>query len=607
MMRRAMLTLMAWVVIVALVGSVAPVQAQDAPAAVLAALDALSAQVGTTLTLQNLASWQWAQENFPDTSLGCPQEGFTYPDTMTNGFVVTFVYNGVFYDYRVTANLQTVFQCTPTSGAPGGTPINGALPTPTPQGTPLVPAPIPTITPQPIVAAPVTGTVVCPGGLPTRLATGIQARSVATGSINIRNPADLNDPNAVVGLLLPGSTFNVIGGPQCANGRTWWQITYHSAGGTITGWAIEGDNIEYWLEPLGEVTVPAPVPTVAGTPITPFNAAQLSVLNSGTALSTTQTVLLPAPAPDALLVDAAGIVHVIDGATIVELGGFVNHGLRVQHIATGPKTDTIARVATIEVDPNAASGSVLYVYELTKTGPLMISITERYGFQLPHVPNDLVFSPDGRLLAASAGDILDAGAGPVPPNLVWLWDAETGQQLSTLQLTGSAADMAFSPDGQYLAITEPWTGVHLWSLNTMQELALLPSVANWQGKPSLAFHPNGSLLAVGTEDGQVILYDLTNPAAPQTRSVLQAFAVGSGAAVDFVTFNSTGTLLATGGMFVGDVTRNAGVILWDPTTGGRLATYATPLMNPLTGLAFRDNDQSLIMVGGTGWWTWGVQ
>ncbi len=228
------------------IGLVPAVYAQQQPPPVVQdALAALSTQLGTTLTISDLTSWTWEQRNFPDTSLGCPRQGTTYAPIATSGYIVTLVYNGVQYDYRVSANRQVVFLCTPSGGAPGGTPVPGAQVTLIPVPTAIPPA-APTV--APIQS---TGSIVCPGSLPTRLAVGMKAKSIATGSINIRSATTLSDPKSVIGLLLPGGQFDVVGGPQCADNRTWWRISYNSNVGNTTGWIIEGDNVEYWMEPIG--------------------------------------------------------------------------------------------------------------------------------------------------------------------------------------------------------------------------------------------------------------------------------------------------------------------------------------------------------------------
>jgi len=45
----------------------------------------------------------------------------------------------------------------------------------------------------------------------------------------------------------PGMTFEVIGGPLCADGYIWWHI---QVGGDLIGWSAEGTNANYFIETL---------------------------------------------------------------------------------------------------------------------------------------------------------------------------------------------------------------------------------------------------------------------------------------------------------------------------------------------------------------------
>ncbi len=125
--------------------------------------------------------------------------------------------------------------------------------------------------------------------------------------------------------------------------------------------------------------------------------------------------------------------------------------------------------------------------------------------QLPFQPNYLTFSPDGQVLAVSSGDLTGTTSAP---NLVFLWDTTTGTQLTPITLDGPAADLAFSHDGNLLAISVPNSGVRLWSRPSGAERARLPGASGSQGTPSMAFSPDGSLLVVGTDDGQIVMWDV---------------------------------------------------------------------------------------------------
>lgn len=581
MLRRAAMTA---ILLLALgVGLTPPALAQEnVPQAVTVALSALSTEVGTTIRLSDLASWQWAQKNFPDRSLGCPQPGFSYPQFLTNGYSVELIYNGVLYDYRMTANFETVFRCTPTSGAPGGTPIDVQAPTPT--AVPLAPAP--TVTPAPATPLPITDVPACPGGLPVRLAAGMQGTSIASGSINVRNAPDLDDANAVIGLLLPGSSFEVLSGPQCADNRTWWQIRTQTAAGLVMGWVIEGDNLEYWL---------APTMVVAGqAPITVSNAAQLRMVASGAIVQGVRAArLVPPQSDDILLIDASNGLSLYGGSAVTRAAAALGHADQpALAIAVGPRAGASFLAATVERNPAQDGTALFYLWEIAmpQAPGVAATVRERLGVPLPATPNAIAFSPDGRLIAVSSGDLVPVPEGTLPaPQIVWLWDALSGAQITPALVSGPAADLAFSADGTLLAICVPANGVHVWDVAGAAERVVIPARCGSAGTPSLAFSPDGWRLAIGTVEGRVIVWDVA-------QGLAQRDLVVGPDAVEHVVFSADGSLLAVG----------AAVSVWDVASGQRLVDLSAAVGGEISGLAFRYDGTQLIAIGMQGWWAWGA-
>jgi len=75
--------------------------AQDAPPAKIdLALTDLSAEVGETVTLDDLDSYQWSTESFNDASMGCPEVGQNYAQVVTPGYQFLLTYKGQTYDFR---------------------------------------------------------------------------------------------------------------------------------------------------------------------------------------------------------------------------------------------------------------------------------------------------------------------------------------------------------------------------------------------------------------------------------------------------------------------------------------------------------------------------
>jgi WD40 repeat protein len=75
---------------------------------------------------------------------------------------------------------------------------------------------------------------------------------------------------------------------------------------------------------------------------------------------------------------------------------------------------------------------------------------------------DVVFSPDGRMLAFSSFD-----------GTVRLWHLATGTELATINHKPEATGLAFSPDGTLLASGGTDGAILLWEVETLAERAVL--------------------------------------------------------------------------------------------------------------------------------------
>ncbi|MBN1679387.1 MAG: hypothetical protein JW966_03795 [Anaerolineae bacterium] len=569
--------------VLVMLGTAGGALAQDIPDVVQLAINDLSARLGVQVSVSDLSSWQWSQRtDFPDTSLDCPQPGQTYAQVISRGFVVSLVYNGVLYDYRVTNDKQSVFLCTPGAGVPGD------------QGE--APAPAATLTPAPAPAA--VSAPACAGNMPVRLAVGMQGRAITTGSINIRDVPGLSDTNTVAGLLLPGAEFTVIGGPQCATDQTWWQISYNSSVGVTTGWVMEGDAAEndYWLEPVGGVqTVQQPVGPVGGAPISSLNAAQLQPAMRQPLAQPIQRAAFVGRQPTDVLVSTAldGSLAYYDGTSYTPKTTPMGHpGAFVYLLDAAVPAASPPLYAMVE---QGSSGAVVWVWESTADDPS--TIREKFGFQLGSSANALALSADGKYLAVGMGTLF--AVDPTTPNEVVLWDVELGLQFAVLTHSMPVLEVAFSPDGRLLAVAEDANTVRVWDIATQTEIATLEGGTSILAGENLAFSPDGTLLASAGNDGAVYVWDIT---VPVLRFMLQ---VTDQSPVRFVAFSPDGSTLAVSGVDPLDREISAGISLWSTALGTQLVAFPD-FTETMTGLTFSRDGTQLIALSDQSWWVWTV-
>lgn len=203
---------------------------------------------------------------------------------------------------------------------------------------------------------------------------------------------------------------------------------------------------------------------------------------------------------------------------------------------------------------------------------------------------DLAFSPDGRTMAAAAGDHAEPGAATVA-----VWDVADPDRPAPLGHlpgpTGLGGSLAFRRDGHVLG-TAGEDGLRLWDLTDPTAPAPLGRVAlrrtgDVLSTPALAFHPDGDTAAVIDTVGVVVLVDVSDPAAPVLAGRLPGDVV-----VNAVAFDPVRGRLATA---EGELVR-----LWDVAD----PAVPVPLGEPLegqdgwAGLEFGPDGNTLVSLDG---------
>lgn len=202
----------------------------------------------------------------------------------------------------------------------------------------------------------------------------------------------------------------------------------------------------------------------------------------------------------------------------------------------------------------------------------------------PHLENvnSLAFSRDGKNLAADSHGIVDAWvltAGRIKRE-TWLWDVTRGVR-SRILPTGVSFDLAFSPEGKPLTDRDLWT----WDMPIGQSQYGFTSPMT---ALVVALHPDGKFFAASFGDyekwksGRVELREI---ATGRKKQVFQ----GHEGLVLSLAFSPDGKLLASGG-------DDQKVILWDVASGKALH-HIDSLGDDVRAIAFSPDGKTLAAAG----------
>jgi WD40 repeat protein len=171
----------------------------------------------------------------------------------------------------------------------------------------------------------------------------------------------------------------------------------------------------------------------------------------------------------------------------------------------------------------------------------------------------VAFSPDGETLASSGVDDDDQDFGGDVRGTVYgtiiLWKISEEERREIMiggAHSGEVNTIVFSPDGKYLAAGSDDRAVRLWNTSNGSCTAVFRGHSDWV--TSVCFSPNGNILASGSGDGSVRLWNVEER---NGKSCVLARLGQHQSCVSSVTFSPYGRTLASGGL---DET----VRLWNP-------------------------------------------
>jgi tetratricopeptide (TPR) repeat protein len=189
----------------------------------------------------------------------------------------------------------------------------------------------------------------------------------------------------------------------------------------------------------------------------------------------------------------------------------------------------------------------------------------------------LAFSPDGSLLAAGFGQQswISSSEKPVP---LKVWEVASGREVLALDVEDYVRSLAFSPDGKRLVAACRHDGIGVREVGTWRE-TIWPAGTPGPSQPagstnrvwSVAFSPDGAMLAVGYANGSIALCDAA------TGSIVRGFGGHAGRVIQLA-FSGDGRTLASAS---GDKTAK----LWDVKSGRELRTLRAHTVD-LSSIAF---------------------
>jgi WD40 repeat protein len=317
--------------------------------------------------------------------------------------------------------------------------------------------------------------------------------------------------------------------------------------GTLSAWSMYNGELMYSLPNYA----PNGISSITYSPngfyaVVGGNSGHVTLLDTefGSAISRTQihrsrinAVTFSADSSTFVTGDAGGMVMSWNVRPPSEHLSFYAHESGVTRVAVSPDGRYVA---------SGDTNGTIFLSD-SETFTTLNSFAEQTG-----MINGLDFSPDGRYLLSASAD-----------GTVLVWDMTTGESQELYNSPNNQIlDANFSPDGLTAMLGIGGGGAMLLDANpdsddfgeTRRVFIVDDSYA-----PSVAYSPDGSLLAVGSGNGHIYISDA------ETGAALHHIVIEGTSNIIDLDFSPDGTILAS--------TMNGGLIaLWDVASGQRINT-----------------------------------
>ncbi len=525
------------VIVLALASMSATSLGQGAPAQMDAAILDLGARLGYSLGIGGLSNWRWEQTTFADDALGCPAVAARGSAAIV-GYKFQLTHDGVTYDYRVSNDSALLVYCGEIDVAS----VAAAA-----------------------ASAPQYSNRLCDEGaadgpyMRSRINAGMEVE-VLGAYVNLRGQPSIT---ADILLQIPsGWTFEITAGPDCVDGYVWWLALVNGQ----TGYIAEAGDEVYLVAPKTPPELPS------------REALQASLAPRLVEFGRLGGNFQPAHdwSSDSRFLIAPGAVG-SDGAWVYDLR---QPALRPQILALDEGIAALAFRPNHDQFVIGGESGALQLWQMDGVYPLAFS--ERlYLNAHAGAVSALAFSPGGDRLASAGHDAythfdvdrafaalvwdlptvaqvaaLGGNSGlirsmafhPLRPDVLTIvdgvtlrnWVTGSGEGVFTVDLRlgepVAFTALEYSRDGQLaaVALARASDNVSVYPYRGVEPIASYQSPAS--AVTSLAFSPDGGLLAVGAAESLFSVWDARSHELLATRAVAGA--------VQDISFSPDGTLIA---------------------------------------------------------------